>query len=83
MCAECKEEVPATIRVEGLKRRLNNAIVDHIEPVVDPQEGFQGYSIYVERLFCEKANLQVLCHACHVKKCNEERAVAAERRLNE
>ena len=47
--------------------------VDHIEPVVDPKEGFVGWEVYFDRLFCEAENLQVLCTPCHKVKTAEER----------
>ena len=38
-CNECKQEVTATVK--GPKgKRINNAIVDHIEPIIDPNVGF-------------------------------------------
>lgn len=42
--------------------------VDHIFPVVDPRTGFVDWETYINRLFCEKENLQVLCKPCHVEK---------------
>jgi 5-methylcytosine-specific restriction endonuclease McrA len=47
--------------------------VDHIEPVVSPQEGFQDWWTYMNRLYCEAENLQVLCKPCHKQKTAEER----------
>ena len=46
--------------------------VDHIEPVVDPSTGFQSWDIFIDRLFCDRGNLQVLCTACHKLKTSEE-----------
>lgn len=46
--------------------------VDHIAPVVDPEKGFVNYDVYVERLFCDKKNLQRICEDCHLKKSNIE-----------
>lgn len=46
--------------------------VDHIEPVVDPSTGFQSWDIFIDRLFCDRDNLQVLCTACHKLKTSEE-----------
>ena len=48
--------------------------VDHIEPVVSVEQGWQGYDVYMARLFCPKENLQVLCKACHSKKSKAENA---------
>ncbi len=50
-----------------------NMEVDHIKPVVDPVKGFESWDKFVDRLFCEKENLQALCRECHSKKTKEER----------
>lgn len=42
--------------------------VDHISPVVDPVVGFTTWDEYINRLFCETKNLQVLCKPCHKLK---------------
>ena len=67
LCAGCNQVVPLTLN--GKK----NVFVDHIESVVDTQEGFQGWDVFIERLFCEEENLEVLCSDCHSKKSSEER----------
>ena len=67
LCAVCKQVVPLTLN--GKK----NVFVDHIESVVDTQEGFQGWDVFIERLFCEAEGLQVLCKSCHDKVTSEER----------
>lgn len=61
-CAACNKEYPA--------KEVN---VDHINPVVDPNKGFENWDVFIDRLFCGKENLQVLCTTCHTKKTNEER----------
>lgn len=81
-CAECLEEVPATIRDDSGKR-VKNAVVDHVNPVVDPSVGFESWDKLIESLFCEEDNLQVLCHACHTEKTIEERGQAKDRRERE
>ena len=47
--------------------------VDHIDPVVSQEEGFQDWWTYMNRLYCEAENLQVLCKPCHKDKTNAER----------
>ena len=47
--------------------------VDHIEPVVDPNTGFISWDVFIERLFCERSNLQVLCKTCHLLESNLEK----------
>lgn len=62
-CAACKEWVGST-KVE----------VDHILPVIEVNEkGFVDWNMFVERLFCGPANLQVICDPCHDKKTRDER----------
>jgi len=78
MCAGYKRKphkVPASLPpAEGKTRRIDNAVVDHINPVIDPEVGFTTWDDVIERLFCEADGLQVLCHACHQLKTKDERA---------
>jgi 5-methylcytosine-specific restriction endonuclease McrA len=74
LCAGCKHCVPAS------KDKKKNVFVDHVEPIVDPIKGFTTWDDFVNRLFCESDNLQLLCRACHDKKSAEERKLAVERR---
>lgn len=80
-CADCGNIVPPTIKVG--RKRVNNVHVDHIEPVVDPDVGFTNFDEYIERLFTEKENLQLLCGPCHDRKTQEERQRGVERRRKE
>lgn len=56
-CAKCRQEFP-----------LSKVYVDHVVPVVDPVIGFIDWNNYIERMFCHKENLQVLCSVCHDAK---------------
>jgi 5-methylcytosine-specific restriction endonuclease McrA len=47
--------------------------VDHINPVVDPDLGFTSWDDFIDRLYCEADNLQVLCKACHSEKSKQEK----------
>lgn len=47
--------------------------VDHIIPVVSVDEGFQDWNEFVDRLWCNKSNLQRICDICHDKKTGTER----------
>ena len=83
-CAECGEEGPATLPpLEGRKRRRNNSCVDHINPVVDPMVGFTNWDEYIDRMFVELDNYQLLCYTCHKNKTYKETQLATERRRNE
>jgi len=59
--------------------------VDHIEPVVSPKEGFQDWWTYMNRLYCEADNLQVLCNLVTNKRQrkNVKRGRRNERQANE
>lgn len=60
--------------------------VDHIDPVIPLNSTFTSWDNFIERLFCSKENLQVLCSytlkrkgefdgetSCHYKKTQEEK----------
>lgn len=52
---------------------------DHVDPVVDPHEGYVGKGIFAERLFVEEDEAwQALCAPCHQIKTNEENAIRRE-----
>lgn len=66
--------VPASLPAPpGKKKRINNVQVDHIEPVIDPVDGFLSWDETIARMFCEADGLQVLCKECHDKKTQEEK----------
>lgn len=62
LCAICNEQYPQK-EVE----------VDHIEPVVDKATGFIDWNIFIERLFCSRDNLQLVCKSCHKIKTKQEK----------
>lgn len=51
----------------------NYISVDHIEPVISIEDGFQDWNTFVARLWCDKSNLQRICDDCHHTKTQEER----------
>lgn len=63
--------VPASLK-KGSKRE-NNVFVDHIKPIVDPSTGFTTWDDFINGLFCEEENLQVLCLECHARKTLDEK----------
>lgn len=52
---------------KGLK-----VVIDHIEPVVDPDTGFVDFNTYFKRMWCDRSNLQKICGECHREKTNAE-----------
>ena len=62
LCHVCGEWVGST--------KVN---VDHIDPVVDPNVCFVDWNTFIDRLWCDKSNLQRICLSCHNVKCNLEK----------
>jgi 5-methylcytosine-specific restriction endonuclease McrA len=71
-CKECKTDFPQ-----------KEVAVDHKKPIVDPKVGFVDWDTFIERLFCEKKNLQVLCKSCHGEKTKKEKTLAHRRKSKE
>lgn len=46
--------------------------VDHRNPIVDMEKGFTTFDEYIERLFCEVEELDLLCRTCHSSKSFSE-----------
>ena len=80
MCAGYKcDPHPTTASLPpkpGNKRRINNAVVDHIDPIIDPATGFVSWDSTINRMFCEAEGLQVLCHDCHTHKTQDEKEIS-------
>lgn len=51
--------------------------VDHITPC-GSLRSYGDLPLFVERLFCEPEDMQVLCKGCHQQKTNEERKNAKD-----
>lgn len=57
LCNHCKGEFPTA-----------DVQVDHVNPIVNPDDGFVSWDEYIKNLFCPIENLQVLCTTCHDAK---------------
>ena len=80
------EKVPKAI-AEGRKKKIKMIAVDHVHPIVDPDEGFDGWGKYIQAHFFGEC--QVLCNypgkiddkeSCHAVKTREENAVRVQTR---
>ena len=81
LCAGCGTVGPATLPpLRGQSRRRNNAAVDHINPVVNPSQGFIDWNTYITRMFLEEDGYQILCYVCHGTKTRDEREERTEMR---
>lgn len=54
----------------------SNMVVDHISPVIRIEESLDAMEAteLVDRLWCERNNLQAVCEDCHKVKTKEENA---------
>lgn len=68
-----KNWVQRECQVCGAWVSTSKMAVDHINPVVSVDEGFQDWNAFVARLWCDASNLQRICDTCHDKKTQEER----------
>jgi hypothetical protein len=62
-------------RCEKCRKLTDHVDIDHKEPAVDPVLGWQGYDIFIQRLFCDVSNLQGICLRCHELKSDKESKV--------
>lgn len=62
-CAVCQKPNPKSYTV-----------ADHITPVIPVDSSFEEMSLddVVDRLWCEKSNLQPICEECHLTKTKLE-----------
>lgn len=59
-CAKCQDDYIA-----------KDVQVNHISPVI-PVTGFDSWNGVIERIFCEKEGLEVVCIPCHKNITEEE-----------
>ena len=57
--------------------------VDHIEPVVSIEDGFNDWNEFIDRLWCDKKNLQRICDTCHDAKTTIERTTRLFKQYSE
>jgi len=65
-------ETPASMAPKKGNKKRRQVAVDHIDPVIPP-EGFSSWDDTIQRMFCEKDGLQLLCPDCHDEKTADER----------
>jgi 5-methylcytosine-specific restriction endonuclease McrA len=70
-----------TFRCEKCRKLVENIEIDHINPIVDPEVGFQDWNTYLNRMFCDPSNLQGICNSCHKLKSSKESAIRKSKRL--
>lgn len=47
--------------------------IDHINPVISVEKGFNTWDEYLERMFCSKEGFQIICVDCHDIKTAKEK----------
>jgi hypothetical protein len=91
LCNICKEEIPASIKTlvtlkstgKTQMKRVKNAIVDHTNPIIDPEKGWVSWDDCIERMFCEVESLQCVCKSCHDAKSLVEKEATKARKKRE
>ena len=63
---------------ELCKRQTERIEIDHIRPVVKPEDGFTDWNSYIASKFVSADMLQGLCHECHQVKTKEENKIRRE-----
>jgi hypothetical protein len=86
-CAKCGKlffEYEYLKTAKGKIRKTRMMAVDHIDPVIDPEKGFENWDIFISRLFVSIDRLQLLCNypgerdgviSCHKEKTKEEKKI--------
>lgn len=73
LCCECLKEVS--------QKEIR---VDHVDPVVPIEgiplqnNGLPDFNTYIDRLYCNKSNLQCICKSCHDLKSKQENKARKE-----
>ena len=62
----------------GLITKKANTQIDHTDPVVDPTKGWEGFDIFIERLFVTADKLTRMCIPCHKEKSKNENLIRKE-----
>jgi hypothetical protein len=68
-CAQCQGEF-----------KKSEVQKDHISPVVSTDGEKNDMNTYIETLFCEPENIQILCKPCHLTKSAVEQQLRKENR---
>jgi len=68
-------------RCERCRILTDKVQIDHDPPVTDPVKGWEGYDIFVERMFVDpKVGLKALCIPCHKRITDAQNIVRKENR---
>lgn len=62
-------------KCEKCKQEREKIDIDHIHPIVKPEDGFIDWNTYISSKFVEADKLQGLCRECHKAKSKEENQV--------
>lgn len=54
------------------KNLFDEIEMDHINPIVNTEEGFTNWSDYINNALCDESNYSAKCHECHLNKTTLE-----------
>lgn len=73
-----KQDIPPIITDKYPNAIKGKIHLDHREPVVSAEHGWQGWDVYIERMFCSQDNYQAICSVCHKAKTFLEKQLRKE-----
>jgi len=56
--------------------------INHKEPVVNPEKGWEDLDVYAERMFVDETGFELCCIPCHDKITEEQMEVRKETRAS-
>ena len=78
-----KNSVQRQCQVCGEWVSSSNIAIDHIVPVISVDDGFIDWNAFIERLWCDRSNLQRICSSCHDSKTQIERIARLCKKYNQ
>lgn len=82
-CAICWTIGPSKLPpLPWSKKKRTNNVIDHIEEIVNPLTWFTSWDSFIDNLFCEKENFQILCYECNKKKTTENNLLRRSNKKN-
>jgi len=63
----------------GETKKSKEVQLDHINPIIDPEQGFVDWNTFISRLFVDEEGWQAACKTCHGEKSAAENRVRRAR----
>lgn len=73
-----KDKIVWKFKCEECGDIVDKIEVDHLEPRIDPEKGYEGIENWIYRTFVEADKLKGKCKPCHTEKTVSENAIRRE-----